>query len=305
MPPSAAALRLLFVAFLAIQAVLFSHSRLFQPDLRHVSRAHAGAGTGLLPALLKRSISAIDSINLATTGDNDDADEDDDCEPLSVPVEDQCSYVLNACEASDTVLSIPYLQNYFCTPPSLRPLVFTGLLIWLAFLFSTLGISASDFFCPNLATLSQRLGLDESVAGVTFLAFGNGSPDVFSTFSAMRAGAGALAIGELLGAASFIVSVVAGAMCIIRPFQVAPRPFLRDVGFFTAAVALLLFILRDGLLHEWEALMLIALYVVYVSVVVLGSWWERRQFRRKQFEYVIRSEYRDEELPEPYRDDRE
>ena len=47
--------------------------------------------------------------------------------------------------------------------------------------------------------------------------FGNGSPDVFSTFSAMRANSGSLAIGDLLGAASFIFSCVVGLMCIIKP----------------------------------------------------------------------------------------
>lgn len=184
--------------------------------------------------------------------------------------------------------------------------------MWLIFLFSTLGISASDFFCPNLATIAELLGLDENVAGVTFLAFGNGSPDVFSTYSAMRADSGSLAIGELLGAASFIVSCVAGSICIIKPFKVERAPFLRDVGFFTAAVTLLLVILRDGKIRAWEAASLIALYVLYVGTVVVGSWWERRKHRRHQREAMIRGEYADDETPqsslfegERYQDDRE
>jgi solute carrier family 24 (sodium/potassium/calcium exchanger), member 6 len=211
-------------------------------------------------------------------------------------------------------MSVHYLRKYYCTKPVLRPAVFAGLIIWLIFLFSTLGISASDFFTPNLATLAQLLGLDENVAGVTFLAFGNGSPDVFSTFSAMRADSGSLAIGELLGAASFIVSCVVGSMCIIKPFRVHRKPFLRDVGFFTVAVSLLLAILWDGQVFAWEAGILIALYVVYVVVVVVGSWWERRQEHTRRVEAMIRAEYDDDEvLPplsvfhdeEPYRDDRE
>ncbi|KAI8455005.1 Pre-ATP-grasp domain-containing protein [Phakopsora pachyrhizi] len=52
-----------------------------------------------------------------------------------------------------------------------------------------------------------RLSLNENLAGVTFLGFGNGAPDVFSTFVAMRSGTGSLAIGELIGAASFIVLI--------------------------------------------------------------------------------------------------
>jgi Ca2+/Na+ antiporter len=204
---------------------------------------------------------------------------------------------------------VHYLSEYYCTKTALRPAVFVGLLLWLVFLFSTLGISASDFFTPNLATIAQLLGLDENVAGVTFLAFGNGSPDVFSTFSAMRANSGSLAIGELLGAASFIVSCVVGSMCIIKPFRVHPKPFLRDVGFFTVAVSLLLVILWDGQIYAWEAGILIALYAVYVIVVVVGSWWDRRQEKTRRVEALIRDEYEEEEVPLPpvfeeYRDDR-
>src|SRR5882762_7504875 len=179
-------------------------------------------------------------------------------------------------------MSVEYLSLYFCATPPLRPAVFVGLLIWLLFLFSTLGISASDFFTPNLATLAQLLGLDENVAGVTFLAFGNGSPDVFSTFSAMRANSGSLAIGELLGAATFIVSCVVGSMCIIKPFKVHRAPFLRDVGFFAVAVTLMLLTLWDGKIDQLEAGALVVMYVVYVMVVVFTSWWDRRQERKRQ-----------------------
>jgi sodium/potassium/calcium exchanger 6 len=164
------------------------------------------------------------------------------------------------------------------------------------------GICASDFFCPNLSTIASTLGLNENVAGVTFLAFGNGSPDMFATFSAMRAGSGSLAIGELLGAASFIVSVVAGSMPLVRPFRVNPGSFVRDVGFFTLAVTCILGILMDGQIHAWEALTMVGLYVVYVCVVVGGSWWEARRDRLARHEALVRGEYADAPI-EPYRDE--
>ena len=143
-------------------------------------------------------------------------------------MEEQCENVLEYCPKPHTVLSIPYVSKYFCANSSVRPAIFAGYVVWLLFLFSTLGISASDFFCPNLGTLSRILGLDENVAGVTFLAFGNDSPDVFDTFSAIRTNSGGLAIGELLGAATFVTSCVVGS--IIKPFKVDRAPFLRDVG---------------------------------------------------------------------------
>ncbi|TDL25481.1 hypothetical protein BD410DRAFT_784471 [Rickenella mellea] len=271
--------KLAFVVFFVVHCVLWSQSR--YAAVHHDSSIQPRSLTGLLRAAHHEVVGV------------------DQCSPISVPVTEQCKHVGEFCDEGETALNIPYLASYFCTSAPARPLIFTAYIVWLIFLFSTLGISASDFFCPNLATIADLLGLDENVAGVTFLAFGNGSPDVFSTFSAMRAQSGALAIGELLGAASFIVSCVVGSMCIIKEFRVDRTPFLRDVGFFTAAVTLLLVILYDHVIHAWEAWTLIALYVLYVVVVVVGSWWERRKAGIWAREEVMRSEYRDEEVPHP------
>ncbi|KAJ6619704.1 Sodium/calcium exchanger protein-domain-containing protein [Mycena sp. CBHHK59/15] len=280
---SLASLRIVFVVLFALNCVLWSSSR--YGHIPHTSFLHGET------SLVKRLSLELTNSNPTTF----DAAEKQ-CRPLAFPTIDQCAHVQRDCPSAPTFLSIQYLEHYYCTEATLRPLVFTALIVWLIFLFSTLGISASDFFTPNLATIAQLLGLDENVAGVTFLAFGNGSPDVFSTYSAMRANSGSLAIGELLGAASFIVSCVVGSMCIIKPFYVNRGPFIRDVGFFSTAVALLLVILWDGSIRFWEAAVMIALYVFYVATVVLGTWWERTQKQRRVHEAMVRSEYDDSDI---------
>ncbi|EPQ54074.1 hypothetical protein GLOTRDRAFT_139475 [Gloeophyllum trabeum ATCC 11539] len=293
--------RLTLVILLVVNCLLFAQSRYGQTS-------GARPGNFLGRTLLKRDVAAYNSSDLSWNFNGDGYG--DQCFPRVIPLEEQCTHVKTVCPDSDTFLSIQYLESYFCSSLAIRPFIFVGLLLWLVFLFSTLGISASDFFCPNLATIAQLLGLDENVAGVTFLAFGNGSPDMFSTYSAMRSNSGSLAIGELLGAASFIVSCVVGSMCIIKPFQVERYPFLRDVGFFTIAVTLLIVILHDGTLRAWEAGCLVGLYIAYVTLVVIGTWWERRRAHRRMKEALIRSEYREDEIPQmpyydeqPYRDD--
>ncbi|PWN35148.1 uncharacterized protein FA14DRAFT_38125 [Meira miltonrushii] len=173
----------------------------------------------------------------------------------------------------------------------LRAVALAIIISWMLFLFSWVGIVASDFFCPNLSTLAARLGLSESTAGVTFLAFGNGSPDVFSTFGAMRTGSGSLAIGELIGAASFIVSVISGSMMLIAPFRVKPYPFMRDVGFFTVAVSMTMAYLMDGKLLFSECLSMIALYILYAATIIIGSWWQERRRQKRLRMANIRSEH--------------
>ncbi|KAI8453804.1 hypothetical protein BY996DRAFT_4582671, partial [Phakopsora pachyrhizi] len=49
----------------------------------------------------------------------------------------------------------------------LRPILICSMVVWLMFLFSFIGIVASNFFCPNLSTLSNRLGLNKNLTGVS------------------------------------------------------------------------------------------------------------------------------------------
>lgn len=179
--------------------------------------------------------------------------------------------------------------------------------LWLALLFSTIGIAASDFFCINLNTIASMLGMSESLAGVTLLAFGNGSPDVFSTFAAFRTHAASLAVGELIGAASFITAVVSGSMALIRPFNVARKSFVRDVGFFIVAAGFSMGFIVDGKLHLWEAVSMVAFYMFYVAFVVAWHWWLNQRKARRLKAAASRSHYvmpggEEEEFPQ-YMDD--
>ena len=221
---------------------------------------------------------------------------------------DKCAFVRANCEDEEAGL-FSYLQLYYCKLHKAQPVAFIILLLWLGLLFSTIGIAASDFFCINLSTIASILGMSESMAGVTFLAFGNGSPDVFSTFAAMKTQSGSLAVGELIGAAGFITAVVAGSMAIARPFKVARKSFVRDVGFFIVAAAFSMVFLADGHLHMWECATMVGFYVFYVVFVVLWHWYLRRRSRRLGLEDAARSHFHipstDEAEDEPYHDEEE
>ncbi|KAK4128786.1 hypothetical protein N657DRAFT_629825 [Parathielavia appendiculata] len=220
---------------------------------------------------------------------------------------DQCAFILANCEDDEAGL-IHYLSFYYCTLSAAKPLAFAILVIWLGLLFTTIGIAASDFFCVNLSTIASALGLSESLAGVTFLAFGNGSPDVFSTFAAMGSNSGSMAVGELLGAAGFITAVVAGSMALVREFKVSKRTFVRDVIFFISAISFTMVFLADGDLHLWECFTMIGFYLFYVVVVVGWHWFSKRRRRQRMRDAASRTHFYgpsghgSEEL-EPYRDE--
>ncbi|GJJ75231.1 solute carrier family 24 (sodium/potassium/calcium exchanger), member 6 [Entomortierella parvispora] len=180
---------------------------------------------------------------------------------------DRCSFAQEYC--TDAGL-INYFELYFCTLQSAPALAIIIMIVWIIFLFALVGVAASDFFCPNLNTIAKQLHLSESMTGVTFLAFGNASPDIFSTFSAMSAGSGSLAIGEVVGAASLISSVVVGAMAIIKPFKVNKGSFLRDTTFFTGCIVFTLYMVLNKEITLAHSIVLVVAYIAYVIIAVVG-----------------------------------
>ncbi|KAF2730405.1 sodium/calcium exchanger protein-like protein [Polyplosphaeria fusca] len=232
--------------------------------------------------------------------------EDEECRMVHHAT-DQCAFVQANCPDEEAGI-FSYLTLYYCRLPHVKPVAFVILVLWLALLFSTIGIAASDFFCVNLSTISHLLGMSESMAGVTFLAFGNGSPDVFSTFAAMSTNSASLAIGELIGAAGFITAVVAGSMAIVRPFNVARRSFVRDVAFFIIAASFSMTFLWDGKLSLWESATMVGFYIFYVCFVMVWHWWLGRRKARRRRTATMRSHYvvpggEEEEVPQEYHDE--
>ncbi|NXC50368.1 NCLX protein, partial [Penelope pileata] len=206
---------------------------------------------------------------------------------------EQCHFVRSNPDCRLDGGFLDYLGGIFCAfPTHLLPVAVTLYALWLLYLFVILGVTAEKFFCPNLSAISTNLKLSHNVAvslvpwlfldtllhGVTFLAFGNGAPDVFSAvvaFSDPRTAG--LAVGAVFGAGIFVTTVVAGGIALVKPFTAASRPFLRDVIFYMVAVFLTFMVLYFGRITLGEAVGYLGLYVFYVFTVVLCTWIHRRQ----------------------------
>ncbi|KAL9980632.1 hypothetical protein ACROYT_G009241 [Oculina patagonica] len=183
---------------------------------------------------------------------------------------------------------IQYVQFPYCSfPTNLVPLAFFLLFLWLAFLFITLGLTADDYFCSSLHVISKTLRISQNIAGVTFLAFGNGAPDIFSAiaaFSQSRNQNGVqLGIQALFGAGMFVTTVVVSAISFVSTITLTTRPFTRDVLFSLGAVSLTFITLYEENITLGESIGFIVLYVAYVLVVIFGHYiyqrWKRNSGR--------------------------
>jgi Ca2+/Na+ antiporter len=151
--------------------------------------------------------------------------------------------------------------------------------------FYILGSTADGYLSPALETIAVKLGISESLAGVTFLAFGNGAPDVLSALSASGSDEDGiyLAISALLGAGLFVSSVVAAVvmMSAPEPIQVVPKVFVRDVGFYMLGPVIVTIAAATGELSVPFAVAFLVLYIIFVIVVVISDKMDSRKKKRE------------------------
>ncbi|XP_066303388.1 mitochondrial sodium/calcium exchanger protein-like isoform X2 [Branchiostoma lanceolatum] len=206
----------------------------------------------------------------------------------------QCEFIRNTSDCGIDEGFINYLHFPYCSLPNLVPLALVILFLWLLVLFVLLGVTADDYFCPALKVISDTLKLSQNIAGVTFLAFGNGAPDIFSAVAAItnsKGGDAGLAIGALFGAGVFVTTVVVGAVGILTPFEMMQRPFLRDVVFYIAAAFWTWCVLWFKNISLPQAIGFIGLYVVYVFVVLVGRQIRQSRLKASQSQSRIPTDF--------------
>jgi sodium/potassium/calcium exchanger 6 len=190
------------------------------------------------------------------------------------PRSKQCEFISKTESCADNDGLVHYLRFPYCDLPGAIPLADIILFIWIAYLFVCLAVTAEDYFCPALTSISKMLKLSQNVAGVTFLALGNGSPDIFSCIAALGSGnleTSFLALGAMFGAGLFVNTVVIGAVTVSQDgYALARRPFFRDCIFYLAAIYWTWYNCYNKKLNLATGIGYIALYAVYVLLVIVG-----------------------------------
>ncbi|CAI4229079.1 unnamed protein product [Auanema sp. JU1783] len=204
----------------------------------------------------------------------DDPDSDDCTIYKNWTQPETCSYVkenADACEGGGYFLWSRYVE---CSNGTVaRVFVIIGATAYLLAIFIMLSAAGDDFFSPSVAGIVNHLKISESIAGVTFLAFGNGAPDVFSSIASVLSTSkpqANLALGELLGGNVFVTCMVTATIILTSPFEVDAISTTRDLIFFivTAGWILFVFLYSDNL-SIWEPIVALVIYAVYVVTVIV------------------------------------
>jgi sodium/potassium/calcium exchanger 6 len=220
---------------------------------------------------------------------SDDTKHEHICWRVSHYEEDRCVFARKHCEEEGL---IPYIVVRYCYFFKFVPWFFYILcLIWLLFLFYLMSNTADAYFTPCLEQLSKFFRLSPDVAGVTFLALGNGAPDIFSIFAGILSGSSGLGIGQPIGSSLFIISFVLAAVILLSKEVISVNPFyfLRDIIVLIIAIIFVFICSHFGELTVVHGIMFFVIYFLYVGVVLIGNVVSKFDWKRIMQRYAPRS----------------
>lgn len=132
-------------------------------------------------------------------------------------------------------------------------------------------VLGAELLVRGASRLALSLGISPLVVGLTIVAIGTSSPEVAVSVGAALDGQTDIAVGNVVGSNIFNVLLILGVSALIIPLVVNTQIVRQEVPIMIGASLLLLTFGLDGRIGRLEALVLLALLVVYVAFLVIQS----------------------------------
>lgn len=193
---------------------------------------------------------------------------------ISANYDNICQFVSDHCDYS----YINFYEIHYCYISYIWltiPLFSCLALICFYFLSDT----SNKYLSQPLTIISDRLKISQNLAGLTFLAFGNGAPDVISSIVASGDSEDGIdfSMGALMGAGVFVTCfVLSSVVQYSNQVKVNKYKFLRDILIYLLVIGILGLFSLDGKIKLWESILFCSIYFFYVILAFfMDKYWIR------------------------------
>lgn len=140
------------------------------------------------------------------------------------------------------------------------------------------------------SSIALRMGVTPLVVGLTIVAFGTGSPEMFVSLQAALGGNSDLALGNIVGSNICNIALILGVAALARPLHVRSALLQREVPLMIAVTLLLAALLYDGMLSRVDGALLTTGAIVFTVAIYRAA--------RRDRDAVVAAEFA-KELPRP------
>lgn len=191
---------------------------------------------------------------------------------------------------------INFYYIYYCLlKSSLLPSIITFLII-LIILFFILSSTSDIFLSTAMVKLIETYKINQNVAAVTLIAFGNCAPDIISSLVASENDNISFSIGSIIGSGMFITSFVLGLVVFKgKEIMVNSLMFNRDLILYIISLGVIIVIGIKKNINLFDSLGLIAIYIVNVLLAFFQGKKDSNKRNNKSKENNEEKNYIDED----------
>ncbi|MCS4435355.1 calcium/sodium antiporter [Aquiflexum gelatinilyticum] len=123
----------------------------------------------------------------------------------------------------------------------------------------------------NAVSLAVEFGLSQRLIGLTIVSIGTSLPELATSIAAVRKKKVDIAIGNVVGSNIFNIFFVLGVSSIVNPVAIAEPNFIDIYMNILSGLLLFLFLFtgKGRKLERWEGVILLILYIVYLTALIM------------------------------------
>lgn len=142
--------------------------------------------------------------------------------------------------------------------------------VWLLVGFVLL-IKGADFFVDGASSIASKLKIPSLVIGLTVVSMGTSAPEAAISITSSIAGNADISLGNVIGSNLFNLLMVIGVCAIIFPVASDKDILRRDMPINICITGAFLVMILDGKLGRIDAVVLLVIFVAYLSWLVIGT----------------------------------
>ena len=148
-------------------------------------------------------------------------------------------------------------------------------------------IKGADWFVDGASSIAAKFGIPQLVIGLTIVAMGTSAPEAAVSISAAVKGSADITIGNIVGSNIINVLVILGVASVIIPIAVSVSTIRYEMPFMIGISGVLLLLGLDGTITRLDGLVLIALFICYLSYLFIQAKKGRTDAEERPQEVII------------------
>lgn len=139
-------------------------------------------------------------------------------------------------------------------------------------LFIVFGLAAvvfgGDMVVDNAVIIAGKLGMSQTLIGLTIIAIGTSLPELVTSIVAARKGENGIALGNVVGSNIFNLIFVLAASVTISPIPVLTASIIDLAVLIAVSVIMLLMIVKDDKYSRINGIIAVLMYIAFTAYII-------------------------------------